>query len=217
MERANTRPYRSALRAEQAQRTRLQIARAARTCFLDTGWAGTSVRSVAAAAGVSEATVYAVYGSKAGLAESLVDFADSAADVTGALDALAAAEGDPPRQLSILVGFDRRIFEHGGDVLRVIVEGRRQEPALAAAYAEGRRRGDHHRREVFASWPASTWKEGVGPDEAVDVFAVICSIETYDIATLERGWSPERLERWWYATLADLLFASRRAQPLRDG
>ena len=37
-----------------------------------------SVRSVAAAAGVSEATVYAVYGNKAGLARSLVDSVDAA-------------------------------------------------------------------------------------------------------------------------------------------
>jgi AcrR family transcriptional regulator len=204
----STRPYRSALRAGQAQRTRTQIAHAARTCFLDTGWAGTSVRAVAAAAGVSEATVYAVYGSKAGLAESLVDFADAAADVAGTLDALAAADGDPHRQLAVLVGFDRRIFEH---VLRVIVEGRRQEPALAAAYAEGRRRGDHNRREVFASWPASVWRKGVGPDEAVDVFAVLCSIETYDVATRERGWSAARLERWWFDTLRDLLLAEPAA------
>ena len=78
---ATSRPYRSALREEQAERTKLLIARAARERFVDTGWAGTSVRSVATAAGVSEATVYAVYGTKAGLAVTLVDSADAAADV----------------------------------------------------------------------------------------------------------------------------------------
>src|SRR6478735_5196343 len=90
---ATSRPYRSALRAEQAERTKLLIARAARQRFVDAGWAGTSVRSVATAAGVSEATVYAVYGTKAGLAVSLVDSADAAADVQRLLGELSAAVG----------------------------------------------------------------------------------------------------------------------------
>jgi AcrR family transcriptional regulator len=202
-----TRRYRSALREEQARRTRALIAQAARSRFLEAGWAGTSVRSVAAAAGVSEATVYAVYGNKAGLAGSLVDFADSAADVDQMLEGLEKAQGDPAAQLAALVGFDRRLFERSGDVLRVIVEARRQEPDLAAAYADGRSRGDRIRREIFAAWPATAWREGIGVEQALDIYAVLCSIESYDIATRERGWTPSRVERWWHQTLIDQLLA----------
>ena len=202
-----TRRYRSALREEQARRTRALIAQAARSRFLEAGWAGTSVRSVAAAAGVSEATVYAVYGNKAGLAGSLVDFADSAADVDQMLDELEKAQGDPAAQLAALVGFDRRLFERGGDVLRVIVEARRQEPDLAAAYADGRSRGDRVRREIFATWPATAWREGLGVEQALDIYAVLCSIESYDIATRERGWTPVHVERWWHQTLIEQLLA----------
>jgi AcrR family transcriptional regulator len=202
-----SRTYRSALREEQAERTRLLIARAARRRFIDSGWVGTSVRSVAAEAGVSEATVYAVYGSKAGLAVSLVDSADADADTKRTIAQIEAAEGDPRAQLAAFVGFERRLFEHGGDGLRVIVEGRRNEPALADAYAEGRGRGDGIRREVFGSWPASAWRKGMTLDKALDVFALFCSIDTYDVATRERGWSPDELERWWVATLSELLLA----------
>ena len=67
---STSRTYRSALRGQQAQRTRELIAAAARARFVETGWAGTSVRSVAERAGVSEASVYHVYGNKAGLASS---------------------------------------------------------------------------------------------------------------------------------------------------
>src|SRR6476661_234861 len=126
-----SRPYRSSLRAEQAEQTRLRIAHAARQCFVDRGWSGTSVRSVATAAGVSEATVYAVYGTKAGLATSLVDSADAAADVERLLAELGKAAGNPRGQLAAYLSFDRRLFEHGGDGLRVLVEGMRNEPALA--------------------------------------------------------------------------------------
>ena len=201
------RPYRSALREEQAEQTRLRIARAARDRFVERGWAGTSVRSVATAAGVSEATVYAAYGSKAGLAISLVDSADADADTDRVIAELAAAAGDPRGQLAALVGFDRRLFENAGDVIRVIVEGRRNEPALAAAYAEGRGRGDRNRRAVLETWPPSAFRPGMTPDKALDVYALTISLETYEIAVRERGWTADAIEDWWYASLGEALLA----------
>lgn len=201
------RAYRSTLRAEQADRTRQLIGAAARQRFLANGWSGTSVRSVAAEAGVSEATVYAVYGSKAGLARSLVDLVDADAGLPRLLTALRRAEGDPAAQLAAFTAFDRRLFEHGGPVLRVLAEGRRTEPDLAAAYAEGRRRGDEGRRRVFATWPTQVWRPDVTIEQAVDLYAVLISIESYDVATLERGWSPARLQRWWHQTLVTQLLA----------
>jgi AcrR family transcriptional regulator len=195
------------LREAQADRTRQLIGDAARAAFLESGWAGTSVRSVAAVAGVSEATVYAVYGSKAGLARSLVESSDAAADIPRLLAGLRRAEGHPARQLAAYLAYDRRLFEHSGPVLRVLVEARRQEPDLAAAYAEGRRLGDVGRRRVFEGWPAPTWRPGMTIDRALDVYALQVSIETYDIAIEERGWSPARLQRWWLQTLSEQLLA----------
>lgn len=202
------RPYRSALREEQAEQTRLRIARAARDRFVERGWAGTSVRSVAMAAGVSEATVYAVYGSKAGLAVSLVDIADVDADTARVVAELAAAEGDPRGQLTALVGFDRRLFENAGDVIRVIAEGRRNEPALAGAYAEGRGRGDRNRRAILETWPRSAFRPGMAPDRALDIYALTISIETYEVAILERGWTADAVEDWWNRSLAEAILAA---------
>ncbi|MEP6650547.1 MAG: helix-turn-helix domain-containing protein [Lapillicoccus sp.] len=201
------RPYRSTLREEQAERTKLLIAHAARTRFIESGWAGTSVRSVAEAAGVSEATVYAVYGTKAGLAVSLVDTADADADVARLVADLRRADGDPRSQIAAYVAFERRLFEHGGDALRVIVEGQRNEPALAAAYVEGRGRGESSRREVFSSWPASTRRRGVTVQRGLDLFAMVSSIQAYDIATHERGWTPDEVQRWWTDTLVREILA----------
>lgn len=203
----STRSYHSAVREEQAERTRERIARAARRRFVESGWSGTSVRSVAADAGVSEATVYAVYGTKAGLARSLVDSGEMDADVAQVTADLAAAEGDPAEQLAAFVRFDRRLFERGGDGLRLTVEGGRNEPALAAAYEQGRSRGDENRRRVFSTWPATARRAGVSIDLALDVYAMVCSIQVFDIATQERGWSADDVERWWLETLTDRLLA----------
>ena len=160
---------------------------------------------MAAGAGVSEATVYAVYGSKAGLASSLIDAAEQSADVRRVVAELQQLSDDPVAQLRSFVAFDRRLFEHGGDVIRLVAEARRQHPDLGAAYEEGRRRGETERAKVFSSWPGRVWRRGVDVDRALAVYTLLVSLEAYDNATGERGWSPDEVERWWHATLVELL------------
>jgi AcrR family transcriptional regulator len=196
-----SRAYRSELRERQAERTRQLIASSARARFLDKGWAGTSIRSVAEGAGVSEATVYNVYGSKAGLASSLIDAAEQSANVEQAIADLRDAAGNAAQQLRAFVAFDRRLYEHGGDVIRTLSVGRRQHPELEAAYDEGRGRGDNQRRNAFSSWSASAWRPGMDVDRAIAVYAVLVSLDSFDTATREYGWSPDEVETWWHTTL----------------
>ena len=200
-----SRTYRSELREQQAERTRDLIAASARLRFLEKGWSGTTVRSVADGAGVSEATVYSVYGTKAGLATSLIDAAEQGANVQRAVAELKERAGDPAGQLRAFVGFDRRLYESAGDVLRVLAEGGRQHPELAAAYDEGRRRGDSQRRAAFSSWPSKVWRPGIDVDRAVATFGIVVSLESFGTATGDYGWSPDELEDWWHATLTTQL------------
>jgi AcrR family transcriptional regulator len=75
-----TRPYRSTVRAEQAQRTRLAVLRAARDLLTEHGYEATTVAMVAAAAGVSVDTVYTSVGRKPELAVAVVDMVLGSAD-----------------------------------------------------------------------------------------------------------------------------------------
>src|SRR5690348_15876004 len=56
------RHYATAVRAEQARVTRRAVVEAARELFVGQGWTATSIEQVAAAAGVSRATVFTVGG-----------------------------------------------------------------------------------------------------------------------------------------------------------
>jgi hypothetical protein len=38
-------------------------------------------------------------------------------------------------------------------------------------------------------------------------YALLVSLESYDVATRERGWSPGDIERWWHSALVELLMA----------
>ncbi|WP_189247957.1 TetR/AcrR family transcriptional regulator [Streptosporangium pseudovulgare] len=196
------RRYDSMRRTAQALETRAEIAAAARRLFVSRGWAATTVRDVAREAGVSVPTVYAVYGNKAGLTQALADAADLSADPSQQLAELEAAEGDPRRQLAAMAAFDRRLYERAGDVITLLREAGRVEPELAAVYRDGRTKADQTRVTVFSSWPAEVWREGVDVPTAVDIYAALCSVDVYRTLTDERGWSPDRVERWWVETLA---------------
>jgi len=64
-------PKRKTLRDEHAQVTRQRIADAARRLFLRSGYAATTLVEIAVEAGVAVQTVYAVFGSKAGILDAL--------------------------------------------------------------------------------------------------------------------------------------------------
>ena len=69
------RAYRSARRRAGAEHTRASILRAATATFASRGWAGTTMRLVSEAAGVSLQSVEAIFGTKAALLRASVDFA----------------------------------------------------------------------------------------------------------------------------------------------
>ena len=206
-ESGKSRSYDSPKRRAQADETRRAIADAARRLFLARGWAATRVRDVAKEAGVSEPTVFAVYGNKAGLAMGLLDSLDHDADVPRMLGGLKDAEGDPREQLAVLLSFDRRLFEHGADAIVVIREAGRGKPELAEVVSQGRTRGDRNRRRIFRSWPEGTLREGLDVDRARDIYAALSNVDVYLVLTRERGWTPEQVEQWWIETVTQLLLA----------
>lgn len=195
------RRYASLRRATQAEQTRGEIARAARSLFVSAGWAATTVRAVAEKAGVSVPTVYAAYGDKAGLVRAVADAADLSAEPNQLLAELERGSATPRHQLTAMAGFDRRLYERAGDVVVLVREAGRTEPELAAAYREGRSRASETRTETFSAWPRDTLRAGLDVPTAVDVYAALCNVDVYLTLRDERGWSPDKIEEWWSGAL----------------
>ncbi len=165
------------------------------------------MRDVATEAGVAEPTVYAAYGSKAGLARALVESVDTAAEVAGSPHDVLAASADPHTQLAAMLGTDWRLFETGGDVIALLRDAGQSEPDLRAAYDAGRARAEKIHRGVFEHWPAAWFRAGVTVASAADTYAALCNIDVYRVLTTERGWSPDQVETWWHDSLCRLLLA----------
>lgn len=195
------RRYDSLRRVAQAKQTHAEIASAARKLFVTQGWAATTVRDVARAAGVSVPTVYAAYESKRGLVRALVDAADLAADPPRMIEQLEVS-GDPAHHLAAMAGYDRRLFERAGDLIVLLREAARTEPELATVYDDARRGADQAHEQVLSAWPEDTLRPGLELSAALDIYAAICNIDVYLVLTGERGWSPERVESWWGGVLS---------------
>ena len=199
---STSRPYRSTLREERARDTRLRIRRSARELFTTRGFSDTTIAQIAEEAGVSPQTVYAVFGSKAGIVGVMLEDLEQSADEETWV-ARIVDEENPRRQLRLFASFNRTLFETGAPILRALMAARSE--ADVAAVAE---RGDHKRREgtarlvgVLASKGAL--REGLKSRDAADRLWLLTSAEQYMLATDGLGWSPARYERW----LSDLLEA----------
>ncbi|WP_074849931.1 TetR/AcrR family transcriptional regulator [Gordonia westfalica] len=189
------RAYSSPRREAQARETRARLAAEARRLFAEKGWAKTTLKEVAKAAGVAEPTVYAVFGNKAGLATALVDLVDEEADVPTLVAELQASNVSPRQQIEAMARHRRRMFDGPGDIVGLLYEGSLTNDMLAGAYRDGEQRGDDGRRRIFSSWPAGTLREGIDVDAACDVCSLAFGHETW-LHLANRGWSSERIAQW---------------------
>lgn len=199
-----SRTYRSPLREEQAKRTRAAVLDAATACFVEAGYAATTMKDVAARAGVSVETVYG-QGSKASLLLAAVDRAlagdDEPVPVIERPGMRAVVEAPDPRQalrrLSELavVGLEDTL-----PVMHAFQRAAGADPEIAAAHAvyEERRLADVTR---IAQALAPGLRPGVTVADAADVIWGMADFSFIRSFVVERGWSVGK----WAGWLADTL------------
>jgi TetR/AcrR family transcriptional regulator, regulator of cefoperazone and chloramphenicol sensitivity len=207
------RSYQSPLRDEHAIETRARIRRAAYLLFEQQGFGTTTIAQIAREAKVSVPTVYAVFGSKAGIVHELMDELEqlASADTDGAeiLD-----ETDPGRQLALFAKWIRMLFERGEPILRA-VRAAGANPDTAAMVAVGntrRREGTSLLTEGWAS--RGRLASGVDAASAADTLWLLTSAELYFLAVDTLRWSPDQYERWLVQTATtQLIQGSSKRRP----
>ncbi len=200
------RPYDSARRRLSAEQTRLRIAQSGRTLFAQLGYGATSIEAIANHAGIAVPTFYATYGSKRALLFALLDAADAQANVVALQDSLRGAAAAPGRQLSLMVSFTRRLYQQSEDLIEVARSAGSIEPDLAALWAEGEQRRLRGVAPIVHSWAAAgALRQPLSEGDALDILWSLMGVDNYRLFVTERGWPPERYEKWLTATLKTLL------------
>lgn len=189
--RENGRP---SLRQERAAVTRRRIADAALTLFSARGYGATTLAAVAMEAGVAVQTVYAVYGSKAGILRALRERVVSHPEADALFeDALAAR--DAGRKLELFARSIRRRWEDGLDIVAIHADAARIDPALHDEVEQvlGRRRAGIARlgRSLEHALPGS-----LDIARATAILDALTLPEIYvELVEIQR-WTPEEFEAW---------------------
>jgi len=192
-------------RERQAQLTQDEILKAARHLFAERGYTRTSVRDIAAEAGVAAQTVYDSIGSKQKLVARLNDLIDSEAGI-GAIVGGAMRSGDPRALAATSARVTRSIIEHCGDIVHALVTGAAAEPELEAVLAEGHRRHVEGARGVVGALQGmKALAAGSDPGAAADSLAIISDAQVALLLRDAYGWTLDEIEAWITATSRALL------------
>src|SRR4051812_15048368 len=134
-ERPVKRRYESATRTAAAQETRRRIRAAAASLFVEGGYEATSMKSIAAAAGVSERTVFLAFPTKAALLGECVRVAvrgdDEATPLLARDPVRAVLEAPPERMLGLLADASADLLERAARLLAVGESAGPDDPVLA--------------------------------------------------------------------------------------
>lgn len=211
------RSYDARGRRDRAARARLQIVATAHELFVEKGYAGTTMTAIANDAGVAVETIYRGFGSKAALLERVVEAAvaggaqraEVAVEERPAIRAV-ITETDPRRQLRLYAATQPGIHARMGPLVKVLKAAADTDEALAEAWD----RLEEQRLEGMARFARllsdrAVLRPGLSVDEARDVLWTLNSHDVYDKLVEQRGWSPQRYQRW----LADTLAASLLTAP----
>lgn len=205
------RPYDSSGRQAQAAQNRRAVIAAASALFLGQGYGRTTITAIAAEAGVSPETVYAMFGSKAELLHRVWDVTIGGDDrevVFHEREEVQALFQEPDlrtrlmRHAELSAGTAQRI----GPFLLMVQSAAGAEPAAGAMLEEmGRQRLVG--MGVMAAAAAATGQLAVSEEECRDVVWSTTDGLLWHRLVHERGWSQDRFATWlgrlWVGLLVD--------------
>ena len=199
------RKYSSAVRDEQAARTRARILDAASELFLERGYARTTMKDIADLAGVARDTVHAVFGSKARVLTALIDLRlvpdGSVANVTQRADAQAVRdEVDQRRQIELFAKFITVLSIQLRPVFEILRTASAVESEMANVFEE-MDRFRMNNMQIYAKWIAARGPLRVSTKRAGEIIWALASPDVARMLCDELGWTQTQHASWLSDTL----------------
>jgi AcrR family transcriptional regulator len=195
-------------------RTRLArraVVDAARTLFLERGYAGTTIEAISEGADVPSPTVYRLFSSKLGILKALLDTSIAGDDQRVTVQerpdvASLLREADPAVLLAGFAAVTTAINQRTNDVYRVLVSAAGSDPGAAELLGEIRQQRDRGQSQIARALArAHALQTGLRERDAADVIHALMSPEVYRLLVGERGWAPDRYQQWLTTTLTQQL------------
>ncbi len=186
---------------------------AARTLFFERGYGATTIEAISALSDVPVATVYRLFSSKRGILKALLDVSiagDDEAVPLGDRPPVRSLLGDPdPRnRVAGFVAIAAQVNSRTAGIYRILVSAAAADPDAAALLDEltgQRQEGQGGLARSLAR--AGALRPKLRERDAGDIIHALMSPEVYRLLVVDRGWSPERYEKWLTETLVGQLLA----------
>jgi AcrR family transcriptional regulator len=208
-----SRPYEGAARQARTRRTRAAVVEAARSLFLERGYAATTIEAISDRSDTPQPTVYRLFSSKFGILKSVLDVSIGGDDQAIAmLDRpevrVLLSHEDPRNQLAGFCALVREVMGRAGPVHRIVADAARSDRDAASLLAEiGRQRHEGQRRVARSLARSGALRPGLRERDAADIIHALASPEVYGLLVVDRGWSAERYEKWLTSILTVQLLA----------
>jgi AcrR family transcriptional regulator len=207
------RRYRSPRREEQARRTRARITVAAARRFLAHGYAATTMRAVAADAGVALPTVELAFGTKARLLKAVIDTAIAGDDepvpmLAREWAARAQAATEPAGFVAVFAEVLADSAQRAAGLTLVALEAARADEDIAAIATQLMTQ-----RQVMATWlvdgliERSSLRDGMDRASAIDTVWTVMDPALFCRLTGDRQWSARRFRGWFTDSILRLLLS----------
>jgi AcrR family transcriptional regulator len=181
---------------------------AARSLFAQQGYGTTTLAAVAEQAGVAVQTVYATFGSKRAVLSALIDAIEVEAELPRLQERLQAPGAGPRDQLTLIISFNRRLWDRGLDVFEIVRGAGTTDPELIDASREGDARRRTAQGRLVRAWArAEPLHPGLTTRRATDLLWALSGPDLYRLLVVESGWSGDRYEAWLRQVLQTTLFA----------
>jgi AcrR family transcriptional regulator len=205
------RTYEGAARQARTRRTRVAVIEAARSLFIERGYAATTIEAISEISDTPQATVYRLFSSKLGILKAVLDVSVGGDDEAVAMAdrpevrALLADE-DPRNQLAGFAALLREVMARVGPVHRILADAARSDEDAGSLLAEiARQRNEGQRRIARSLARSGSLRPGLRERGAADIIHALASPEVYGLLVVDRGWSGERYSSWLRSILIDQL------------
>ncbi len=193
---AEKRAYYSENRDAQAAQTRFQILQAAKKLFQTEGFDRVTINKLAEAAEVATPTIYAIFKSKRGVLQSLIDDALPPAQFEALVDD-SMQEKSPKKRLSLCAKLARQIYDAERGLMDILREASVVAPEFRELEQEReKRRYERQGEYVKEMIMEKSLMKGLTLQKARDILWTLTGRDMYRMFVIERGWTSDEYEKW---------------------
>lgn len=212
MKKKEKRTYNSEARETQAAQTRWRILEAAKKLFQTKGFDRVTINELAKSAEVSMPTIYAIFKSKRGVLQSLIDAALPPERFTELVND-SMQEKSPRKRLCITAKLARQIYDAERELMDILRGAIVVAPELKKLEMEreGRRyeRQGEYVKEMIEGGHLS---KGLSLQKSRDILWALTGRDIYRMFVIERGWTSDEYETWLSQILIKSLLDKENTQ-----